>query len=118
MQLAREIQETNDGPKGLLTKEELLQQCEEIITQMLGQRCSRDRRDKKDLRHKDSLGQDPPVHDKALWASGRTREKTSAKQRAAAAHINQQQERKERAAEDERRIAAKQKQLDENNRVI
>lgn len=119
MQLAGEIRETDDGPEGLLTEEELLQQCEEIITQMLGQRCSRDRWDKKDLRHKDSLGQDPPVHDKALWASGRTREKTSAEQRAAAAHIKQQQERmKERAAEDARRIAAKQKQLDENNRVI
>jgi len=55
-QLAGEIRvrETEDGPKEL-TEEELSQQCDEIITRMLGQRCPRGLWHKKDLLFKDQL---------------------------------------------------------------
>jgi len=59
-----------------------------------------------------------PVHDRTLWATGRAREKTSAEQKATAAHIKQQREKIDKQIEEEkRRLAATQARFDEYNEI-
>jgi hypothetical protein len=60
-----------------------------------------------------------PLHDKTLWATGRTRGKTAAEQKATAMYFKQRQERPKKQIDEEMRgIATKQPQLDGYNEAI